>query len=45
LSFAVDENADLSARLKRYFRQLAGEFRRDNLFGSDAPRAEPLDAF
>ena len=45
LSFAVDEDADLSARFKRYFRQLAGEFRRDDLFGSDAPRGEPLDAF
>jgi hypothetical protein len=44
LSFAVDENADLPAGFKRNFRKLAGEFRRDDLFGSDAARRKPLDA-
>jgi hypothetical protein len=45
LSFAIDENADLPAGFKRYFRKLSGEFGRDDLFGRNAPRCEFFDAF
>ena len=44
LSFTVDQNADLSARLERDFRKLSSELRRDDLFGRDAARREALYA-
>ena len=44
LPFAIDQNADLPAGFKRYFRKLTREFRRDDLFGRDAARGETFDA-
>ncbi|MGB7921796.1 MAG: hypothetical protein WCF57_00995, partial [Pyrinomonadaceae bacterium] len=44
VAFAVDERADLAARLVREFRQLACELRRHDLVRRDAARIEFFDA-
>jgi hypothetical protein len=44
VAFAIDEYADLPARLVREFRELPRKLRRDDPLRRNAPRVEFLDA-